>query len=164
MQRPDPHPTLPVGRDAAPAPDLGRDRPRRRRGIAGITALAAAAWLLPLAAHALRVDWLILIVAWIGIAALLRAGRLLVDRLVLAGILLAGFLIAAGLLFSVWPWGLEPVPVGGVTLSVVVLGGVVGGRRPRLPKRLVPTDALIVGAGALSWHYLSGPTAGKSFV
>ena len=143
----------PPGRGTAPS-----------RNTATITALIAAAWLLPFAAHALRVDWLILVVAWTGIASLLRAGRLLLDRLALAGILLAAFLIAAGLLFSVWPWGLDPVPVGGVTLTVVVLAGVVGGRRPRLPRRIIPTDALIVGAAALSWHYLNAPTAGRSFV
>jgi len=129
-----------------------------------IIALAAAAWLLPILTHALRVDWLILLVAWIGIAALLRAGCLLIDRLVLAGILLAAFLIAAGLLFSVWPWRLAPVPVGGVTLTTVVLAAVISGRRPRLPKRIIPTDALIIGAAALSWHYLNAPTAGKSFI
>lgn len=135
---------------------------RQRAAIAAV--LAAAAWLLPLTAHALRVDWLVLVVAWVGIAASLRAGRLLVDRLVLAGILLAGFLIVAGLLFSVWPWGLEPVPVGGFTLSVLALAAVIGGRRPQLPKRLVPTDAMIVGSGLLSWYYLNAPTTGKDFV
>jgi hypothetical protein len=87
-----------------------------------------------------------------------------VDRLVPAGILLAGFLIAAGLPFSLWPWGLEPVPVGGFTLSTVVFAAVISGRRPSLPRRLVPTDAVIVGAGALSWCCLNAPTAGKSFI
>ncbi len=155
--------------DRAPAPPVGGDTvadPVRERGPSrrgAVVALVAAAWLLPSAAHAAHVDWLILIAAWLGIASLVRAGRLLVDRLVLAGILLAGFLIAAGLVFSVWPWGLEPVPVGGVTLSAVVLGGAISGRRPRLPRRLVPTDAVIVGAGALSWSCLNAPTAGKSF-
>src|SRR6266700_3200317 len=152
-------PAPPVGGDAVAAPV--RERGPSRRGA--VVALVAAAWLLPSAAHAAHVDWLILIAAWLGIASLVRAGRLLVDRLVLAGILLAGFLIAAGLVFSVWPWGLEPVPVGGVILSAVVLGGAISGRRPRLPRRLVPTDAVIVGAGALSWSCLNAPTAGKSF-
>jgi len=157
--------------DRAPAPPVGggtvaapvRDRGPSRQGAALVAVLVAAAWLLPLAAHASHVDWLILIAAWLGIASLLRAGRLLVDRLVLAGILLVGFLIAAGLVFSVWPWGLEPVPVGGVTLSTVVLAGAISGRRPRLPRRLVPTDAVILGAAALSWSCMNAPTAGKSF-
>lgn len=154
-------PAPPVGGDTAAAPV--RDRRPSRRGAAIVAALVAVAWLVPLAAHALHVDWLVLVAAWLGIASLLRAGRLLVDRLVLAGVLLAAFLIAAGLVFSVWPWGLEPVPVGGVTLSVVVVAGVVSGRRPRLSRRLVPTDAVIVGAGALSWWCLNAPTAGKGF-
>ena len=85
--------------DTVPGPVRRRGRLRR----AVFPALVAAAWLLPLATHAVRADWFILVVARVGIAVLLRAGRLLVDRLVLAGIL-AGFLIAAGLLFSVWPW------------------------------------------------------------
>jgi hypothetical protein len=154
-------PAPPVGGDTVAAPV--RDRGPSRRGAAIVAALVAAAWLLPLAANASHVDWLVLVAAWLGIASLLRAGRLLVDRLVLAGVLLAAFLIAAGLVFSVWPWGLEPVPVGGVTLSAVVVAGVVSGRRPRLSRRLVPTDAVIVGAGALSWWCLNAPTAGKGF-
>jgi hypothetical protein len=161
-ERPDPLPAPRFGGDGGAAPVRRRGLPRRTAGLAA--ALAAASWLLPLAAHALRVDWLILVVAWIGTAALLRAGGLLLDRLVLAGILLAGFLIAAGLLFSVWPWGLAPVPVGGFTLSTLTLAAVISGRRPRLPRRLIPTDALILGAGALSWHYLNAPTAGKGFI
>ena len=156
-------PAQPGGEGRTPAP-AGRGRGRSRREVAVIAALGAAAWLLPLMAHALHVDWLVLVSAWFGIAALLRTGRLIVDRLVLAGILLAGFLIAAGLLFSVWPWGLDPVPVGGFTLSAVVLAGVLSGRRPRLPRRFIPTDALVVGAGALSFYCLNAPTAGKSFV
>ncbi|HET9168518.1 MAG TPA: hypothetical protein VFN97_03745 [Actinospica sp.] len=122
-----------------------------------------AAWVLPLGAHLLRVDWVTLVVAWVGIASLLRVGRLLLDRLVSAGILLTGFLVGAGLLFSVWPWGLDPVPVGGCTLSAVVVGAVLSGRRPRLSRRCAPTDLLILGAAALSWSCLNAPTAGRSF-
>lgn len=139
-------------------------RPRRsRHDLAVISVLIASAWLFAVVAHALHVDWLDLITAWVGIAALLRVGRLLLDRLVLAGILLAGFLIAAGLVFSVWPWGLDPVPVGGCAFSTVIVAAVLSGRRLSLPKRLAPTDALIVGAGALSWYCLNAPTSGKSF-
>ena len=152
----------PVGGDTVATTPV-RDRGPARPSVVVVAAFGAAAWLLPLVAHALHVDWLVLITAWLGIASQLRAGRLLVDRLVPAGILLAGFLIAAGLVFSVWPWGLDPVPVGGVTLSTVVLAGVISGRRPRLPRRFVPTDLVVVGAGALSWWCLNAPTAGKSF-
>ncbi len=157
-------PTASSASTAPTTPVSARRRGPYRQKAGTVAAMAVTAWMLPLAAHALRVDWLILVIAWLGIAALLRAGRLLIDRLVLAGVLLAGFLIAAGLLFSLWPWGMRPVPVGGFTLSAVVLAAVISGRHPQLPTRLVPTDAVIVGAGALSWHYLNAPTAGKSFV
>lgn len=134
--------------------------PRPARALGAL----AAAWLLPLTAHAVGADLLVLLAAWAAIASQLHAGRLLLDRLVLAGILLAGLLITLGLVFSVWPWGLEPVPVGGVTLSVVALAGAASGRRPRLPFRFAASDSLVVGAGVLSWHYLNAPTRGKGFV
>jgi hypothetical protein len=157
-------PTADAGRATTPAPGQGSGRLQSRRRATTAVALAAGAWLLPFAAHASHADWLVLLTGWLGTASLLRAGRLLVDRLVLAGILVAAFLLSAGLLFSLSPWGLHPVIVGGVMLSAVVAAKVVSGRKPRLPARLVPTDATIVGAGMLSWHYLHAPTAGRSFV
>ncbi len=123
--------------------------------------LLAAAWLLPLLTHALRVDWVLLVVLLLGVGSVLRAGYSLLDRLMLAGILLAGMLVAGGLLFSFWPWGLEPVPVAGTLLTVLVAVGLTG-RRPRLPARLYGSDAIIVGAGAFTAWVLLAPLAGRS--
>ena len=132
-------------------------RPLRAAG------LLACAWLLPIAAQALRADWLLLIVALLGTGSLLRAGYFLLDRLMLAGILLAGTLVAGGLLFSVWPWSLRPVPVAGTLLTVLVAVGLLTGRRPRLPLRFRGTDAVIAGAGVMAAQIMLGPVAGRSY-
>jgi len=143
----------------------GGAAPGRRfpTGIAAV-GLLAAAWLLPIVTQVLHADWLLLLVLLIGTASLLRAGYFLLDRLMLAGILLTGALIAGGLLFSFWPWGLEPVPVAGTLLSVLVAVGVLTGRRPRLPLRLCGSDVIIVGAGLVSAWIMAAPVAGRSFV
>jgi hypothetical protein len=126
--------------------------------------MLAAAWLLPIITQVLHVDWLLLVVLLIGIGSMLRAGYFLLDRLMLAGILLVGTLIAGGLLFSFWPWGLDPVPVAGTLLTALVAIGVLTGRRPRLPLRLRGSDAIIVGAGVVSTRMMTAPVVGRSFV
>jgi hypothetical protein len=153
--------------DARPRPALaaGGAAPGRRfpKGAAAVGILAAA-WLLPIITQVLHADWLLLVVLLIGIASLLRAGYFLLDRLMIAGIILTGTLVAGGLLFSFWPWGLEPVPVAGTLLTVLVATGLLTGRRPRLPLRLCGSDAIIVGAGAVSAWIMRAPLAGRSFV
>jgi hypothetical protein len=124
--------------------------------------LLAVAWLLPVAAQALRADWVLLLVLLLATASMLRAGYFLLDRLMFAGILLTGTLIAGGLLFSLWPWGLAPVPVTGTLLTVLVAVWLLTGRRPALPLRLQGTDAIIVGAGAIAAWIMLGPVAGRS--
>jgi hypothetical protein len=133
------------------------------KGLVAVSLLAGA-WLLPIIAQVLHVDWLLLIVLLIGIGSVLRAGYFLLDRLVLAGVLLTGTLIAGGLLFSLWPWGLEPVPVAGTLLTILVVIGMLTGRRPRLPLRLRGSDAVVVGAGVVSAWIMLAPVAGRSFV
>jgi hypothetical protein len=153
--------------DARPQTPLaaGGAAPGRRfpKGLVAV-GLLAAAWLLPIITQVLHADWLLLIVLLIGIGSLLRAGYFLLDRLMLAGILLTGTLIAGGLLFSFWPWGLQPVPVAGTLLTVLVAVGMLTGRRPRLPLRLCGSDVIIVGAGVVSAWIMSAPVAGRSFV
>ena len=136
------------------------ERTARMLALAG---LLAAAWLIPIAAQALRADWVLLIVLLLGTGSLLRAGYCLLDRLMLAWIVLAGTLITGGLLFSLWPWGLQPVPVTGTILTALIAVGALTGRRPRLPLRFRGTDAIIVGAGALAAWMMLGPVAGRSF-
>src|SRR5260221_5420996 len=99
-------------------------------------ALLAAAWVVPLLTHLLRADVVLLRVLVVATASLLTLGSTLFDRLFLAAVLLATASIPAGLLFSVWPWGLNPVPVAGGTLTVLIVAGVVLRRSPALPRRL----------------------------
>ncbi len=143
----------------------GGAAPGRRfpKGLAAVGMLAAA-WLLPIITQVIHADWLLLVVLLIGTGSVLRAGYYLLDRLMLAGILLTGTLIAGGLLFSFWPWGLEPVPVAGTLLTVLVAIGMLTGRRPRLPLRLRGSDAIIVGAGVVSAWIMTTPVAGRSIV
>src|SRR5262249_59721947 len=112
----------------------------------------------PLLADLVGLDVVMLIVLLVGTASLLRAGRTLLDRLVLATGVLAGVLIAAGLLFSVWPWGLAPVPVAGSALTVLVLAGVVLRRRPSLPPRVTGSDVVLLGGGLLAGLVAAAPT------
>jgi hypothetical protein len=148
---------------AAAAADAAPPGRRPAWSLGAGAGLFAAAWLLPVLAHALRADWILLIVLLLGTGSVLRAGRYLLDRLMLAGILLTGAFVAGGLLFSVWPWGLEPVPVTGTLLTVLVAAGLAGRRRPRLPTRLCGSDAIIVGAAALTAWVLLGRLVGRPF-
>ncbi|NUR25714.1 MAG: hypothetical protein HOV83_07665 [Catenulispora sp.] len=155
-----------------PEPDgrrPARDRISRlpqplRTRTALIVGLLAAAWLFPALTHLLGADPLILVAVVLGTASLLRAGHTVLDRLMITVGLLTGVLITLGLLFSVWPWGLNPIAVGGTLLSLVVVVGAVTGRAPRLPRRVLASDLLILAAPVLSYRVLSAPTAGKSFV
>jgi hypothetical protein len=124
-------------------------------------AALAGAWLLPIATNLLGVDWLLPFVILAGTASLLRAGRTALDRLVLAAGLLTGVTAVAGLLISVWPWGLAPVPVAGCALTGLVVLAVLLGRRPSFPRSWGVADSLVVAAGVtcagvMLWPFRSG--------
>jgi len=142
----------------------GTPENQRMRWAAWYGAALVAAWIVPLAVNAVKLDWLLLIGIWVGTASLLEAGRILMDRLFIAAVVLAGYLVTMGMLYSVWPWGLDPVPIAGVAFSTLVVISAATGRRPRLPRKVVPTDSLILGSALLSWIYLYGPISGKSFI
>ncbi|MGI5520988.1 hypothetical protein ACQEUX_08535 [Micromonospora sp. CA-259024] len=129
-----------------------------RPGIGRLVVVPLACWLVPLAAYAVHALWLLPPVILLGTASLLRSGRRLLDRLVLALALLAGLTCAAGLLFTVWPWGLHPVPVTGLTLTGLALAALLSGRAPRLPRPrwsdLVPLTAAALAGGYLATPYL----------
>jgi hypothetical protein len=108
-----------AARDRPPGADL--DRWTRRRGWWRLVAGLALAWMLPLATHALHLDVLLLPVIVVGLMAVQRGAADPVDRLVLALAQLFGGLCVAGLLITVWPWHLHPVPIAGLALTVVVL-------------------------------------------
>ncbi|MER6203003.1 hypothetical protein ABT234_37230 [Streptomyces sp. NPDC001586] len=136
--------------------------PAARRSPTVLAAALAASWAVPLLLHAVALDVLLLPVLVLTIAALIRVGGGLLDRLVVAAFLLCGAVMGFGLLFSVWPWGLAPVPGAGLLLTIASVAGWLARRRPRIPLRLRGSDALVAGTVAVVWHYVHHPVAGKS--
>ncbi|WP_213454166.1 hypothetical protein [Rhizomonospora bruguierae] len=131
--------------------------PRRNRPRWAVpAALLIAAWAVPALASLSHTAWLLPPLVLLGTAALLRGGRTLLDRVVLAVGLLIGLACAVGLLWSVWPWGMHPVPVAGTAFTVLLLVAAGTGRRPALP-RPGWADALSGGVALLLAAYLSVP-------
>ncbi|MFI6783210.1 hypothetical protein [Micromonospora sp. NPDC050276] len=128
----------------------------RRPPIGLLLGVLLACWLVPLAANAVHAAWLLPPVVLLGTASLLRSGRSLLDRLVLALALLAGLTCAVGLLFTIWPWGLHPVPVSGLALTVLTVAAALSRRAPRLP-RPAWSDLVSLAAAALAASYLATP-------
>lgn len=119
----------------------------------------AAAFVVPLVLHAAGLDWVILPLLLLGAASLLRSGDTLLDRLVLGGLVTAGALLSAGLLFSLWPWGLSPLPVGWFTLSALVVAATLSARRPQLPLKVAWSDGVVVGSGLAAFYAAYRPLA-----
>ncbi|NUP50749.1 MAG: hypothetical protein HOW97_26080 [Catenulispora sp.] len=145
------HPRLPH----LPLAAITTSRPTRT------TAAIAAAWLFAIAAHAAHLDLATLLLIVLGTAALNRYGSTVLDRVVAAVVLLAGCGVVGGLVISYWPWGLEPVAVGGSALSTLVLVASATRRRFRLPMRFAAADgiALLSGGAAVliaAWPTLRG--------
>jgi hypothetical protein len=138
----------------------GKPRPARR--LRWLAVALAASWLVPVVLHALGLDVVIFVVLLAAVASVLRSGTALLDRLMLAAGLLIGAVLAAGLVFSLWPWRLAPVPVGGTLLSVVALAGWAAGRKPGLPWRLLGSDALVAGSGVFAFLAARAPLSGQS--
>ncbi|MGH3715677.1 MAG: hypothetical protein ACRDT4_19795 [Micromonosporaceae bacterium] len=134
-------------------------RPRWQLAAAGV----AAAWLLPVTTHLFGVDWLLPLAIWTFTASLLRSGKTLLDRMMLAAVLLIGATSAAGLVMSVWPWGIAPVPVAGTALTALVGIAVALRRRPQLRLPVRGSDLLVLGTGALAALLVLLPYAGRSF-
>ena len=108
------------------------------------------AWAAPVLAHLAGQDWLLLPVIVLGTASLLRVGRTLADRLVIAVLALAGVLAVAGLLFSVWPWGLAPVPIAGLALSTLATIAALTGRRPCFRLPVTGADLTVAGSALVA--------------
>lgn len=142
--------------------DVGGPLRSRARRLGVLAALLALSWLAPLALHALRLDIVQLALLLVAVASILRSGSNVVDRLMLAGALLTGTILGLGLLFSVWPWGLDPVPVGGMLFSTVTLAGWSARRRPSMPRRWLGSDAVVLGAGLFAFWAAYHPIAGLS--
>src|SRR6266508_2076562 len=148
--------------ESPPVPADSHVSARLSRGWRVWLSAAVLCWLVPVATHLLRIDAVLPVVIWLGTASLLRGGRTLLDRVMLAAGLLVGVVGVAGLLFSVWPWGLHPVPVAGVGLTGLVAVSAWSGRRPRLPWAGSAADLVTVAAALGTTGLVAWPLAHMS--
>ena len=151
-----------VGTDSVDVTAPAAQRHARRPPIAWtrLAVLLAGAWALPVLTHLAHADWILPPLVLLGVAGLLPGALRLLDRLVLAVALLIGVGCAMMPIWSVWPFGLHPVPIGGLGLTALVGYATVTGRRPTLPR---PSGAEAVAVGAAigvtavaAWPYLRG--------
>lgn len=119
--------------------------------------LLVAAWALPVVTHLLRADAVLIVVVVYVTGGLLRMGGTVLDRLMVTVGLLVGAAIAAGIPFSFWPFGLNPIAVGGTALTVLLAIGVALERRPRWPKRVLGSDIVLIGGAAAAAAVAFGP-------
>jgi hypothetical protein len=136
--------------------------PKRHRAWWPWPACIVAAWVVPVLCQLAHVDWLLPPLLLLATAALLR-GRYLLDRLVVAFALLFGATCAAGLVVSVWPWRLAPVPVAGVAFTSLIVIAAVLRRTPQLPARFRLVDAVAPLAAVGCWLTLWWPRRGGLF-
>ncbi|MFJ2186758.1 hypothetical protein ACIOJE_02210 [Kitasatospora sp. NPDC087861] len=150
--------------EAAPGSTPGPERPAAARTARSLPFLAGAllaSWLVPTVLIPTGLGIVLLPLLVLAVASVIRVGGVLLDRLVAAALIVAGGVLVTGLLFSLWPWGLDPVPTSGALFSIVALTGWLGRRAPRLPLRFRPSDLMVLGAGYVMWHYLHKPLVGK---
>ncbi|TQS43209.1 hypothetical protein [Cryptosporangium phraense] len=145
----------------APATEPPPLLPARRRHGVLLLAFVVVAWVLPGLTHRLHADAVLPVLLLLGIASLLRGGRTILDRLALALLMLLGAVSVAGLVFSIWPWGLDPVPVARAGFFTLIAAGLVSRRWPSLPLRTSWADALVLAGGVGPALYLWSSFWGK---
>jgi hypothetical protein len=104
---------------------------------AGAAVLALLVLVVPLVVPPLMV---------VALASLVRIGRTLLDRIMVAGVVALGATAILGLLYSVWPWGLDPLAVSLVGWTGLWCLAVVTRRHPSLPRPSAPDLAIPVAA------------------
>jgi len=112
-----------------------------------VAALFAAAWVIPILTQLTHTDLLLVVLAIFGTGGLLRVGATIVDRLFITLALLIGIALAGGLLFSLWPWGLQPIAVGGFGLTLLVGAYLWLGALPpwrTWPRRMLGSDVILL--------------------
>ncbi|HXR73498.1 hypothetical protein [Actinocrinis sp.] len=119
--------------------------------------LLAGAWALPVVTHLLHIDALLIVVIVYVTGGLIRMGGTVLDRLMVTLGLLAGTAMAAGIPFSFWPFGLNPVAVGGTALTVLLAIAVALRRRPRWPRRVLGSDLPLLAAMGIASAVAYGP-------
>ncbi|WP_018349970.1 hypothetical protein [Longispora albida] len=113
---------------------------------------------------AIHAGWILPLVLWAATASLLRAGRTILDRLVLSLGALVGTTCAAGLVLSLWPVTLRPVPVFGIGFTILVVLSVLTRRRPQFPVRTAGlAEAGVVLTTLVSAAFAVYPFLGKGF-
>lgn len=122
---------------------------RRRPGLPVVLGLFAGAWAVPLLTQLTRTDPLLVLLIVFGTGGLLRVGSTVLDRLMATLALVFSLAMTGGLIFSLWPWGLQPVAVGGTGLTLLVAAYVWLGAPPPWrgwPTRVLGSDlALLLG-------------------
>lgn len=147
------------------APHVERDAaggtPRRgsvaSRDPRTIGLLLIGCWLLPVLTDLVGADALLIAAVVYLTGGLIRYGGTVLDRLMITLGLLSGTAMAAGILFSLWPFGLDPVAVGGTALSVLLGVGAATRRKPLWPRRVLGSDLVLLGALAAGTAIAYGP-------
>jgi hypothetical protein len=121
---------------------------RRRPGpnLKLTAVLLVGAWVVPILTTLTRIDPLLVVLIVFGTGGLLRVGSTVVDRLMITLALLIGLALVGGLLFSLWPWGLQPIALGGLALSLLVLAYAWTGSPPpwrTWPRRMLGSDLIL---------------------
>ena len=89
------------------------------------------------------------IVLVLALASLVRVGETVLDRVMVTLALGTGLLCVAGLGFSLWPWGLDPLPVAQTAWAGIWALALLTGRRPAVP-RWSSADLAIPVAGVFA--------------
>jgi hypothetical protein len=157
--------------DPAPQADAGRltsrgvrrgGRDGERASAASLAAGIALAWTVSYLCHVVHLDLLLVPLVVLAFAAVLRTGAALVDRLMAAMPVTAGAVLTLGLATSLTPVRLATAPQAALLLTAAVAAAWWSGRRPRVPWRVRPTDALLLVLGAFAFYEIHKPTGGKA--
>jgi len=120
----------------------------RARRLSLLVLLLVACWVIPAVTHVLGLDLVLPIGILVLVASLVRGGRTVLDQLVVAAVMVFGVTCLAAVVFTVWPWGLQPTPVAGTALTALVLLAAATSRRPRFDRRFARADVFVVAAVA----------------
>ncbi|MBR7833944.1 hypothetical protein KDL01_11755 [Actinospica durhamensis] len=148
---------------AAPHTEPARGPARRRPPLPVVLGLFAGAWALPLLTQLTGTDPLLVLVVVFGTGGLLRVGSTVLDRLMATLVLVISLTMAAGLVYSLWPWGLQPVAVGGTGLTLLVAAYLwLGAEAPwrTWPRRVLGSDLALLGAFVAATCIAYGPSWG----
>ncbi|HEV2640474.1 MAG TPA: hypothetical protein VGX23_35410 [Actinocrinis sp.] len=123
------------------------------------TVILAASWLGPAAATSVHAAWILPPAMLVFTAGALRAGTMLLDRLMFALLTMLGAVLALALLYSVWPWHLDPVATAGSYLSLIATAAALSGREFQIPRGVKGSDLLLLSVSVFTFVKLYQPIA-----